>query len=502
MRPDAVAQHGLMFEGDDDDYFAHATAITFGHFPSYDLEVKGIASRKTPLGSVGPAIMALPFVFAGSLIDRVTGSPIIEKRTKPVNEASWSLFGFVVAANVYFWLGCYFLFEAVKRVVGPSYAAWSVILMVLVQGIPLFAVRRPVFSHIFAFFLQSLAVYVLIKTKTGEQRLRGDYGALTGLGLLCGLISLVRYNNAFIAIFWPFILLTVKGDLRNKDFWKQIGFTFFIGVLPVLIFRIIPNIINQHVGYVEAVKMMFEIQPPLFYLKRIIHIFCGYDWGLIFTAPFAVIALVTVLSERLPLRKYLLYALVPILFNLYGTIMYKTQGGWYGYRYLIPSLVPILVLPFAIDTKNMITKYGKKVLVIFFLTTLTPLLSMLCFQGNSRDFELQVVEQYFGATDWGHNTYQKTIWQNVIRHPNVIKIAISRGGIFYLKYLTTNFEDLPYHIKIRYLKQLSISDHLKIATLYVLPLLLYFLVCCREWRRHLTSSCEHMLKYAIFPLSR
>ncbi len=139
-----------MCPNDDFDYFAHAAALSFATFPFYDKEF--IYERETPLGSVGPGLMAAPFVFLFSLIDEAQGREVVEQRTQANIVKSWSQFGFLFATVFYFWTACFFLYEGLRLYVRKRPATLAIILMVLCQGMPLFAYRRPVFSHVYEFF--------------------------------------------------------------------------------------------------------------------------------------------------------------------------------------------------------------------------------------------------------------------------------------------------------------------------------------------------------------
>ncbi len=50
-------------------------------------------------------------------------------------------------------------------------------------------------------------------------------------------------------------------------------------------------------------------------------------------------------------------------------------------------------------------------------------------------FRLRIIEQYFGAEGWGHNTYQSLIWQTLVFHPAEIVRAVLANSVFYPAYL-------------------------------------------------------------------
>ena len=58
--PYQLQKFGLMYKGDDHSYFAHATAIAYGQFPSYEKEYYKHGEGR-PLHSIGSGIMAAPW---------------------------------------------------------------------------------------------------------------------------------------------------------------------------------------------------------------------------------------------------------------------------------------------------------------------------------------------------------------------------------------------------------------------------------------------------------
>lgn len=434
LRPSHLQYYGMMYPGDDYDYLAHSTALVYGEFPFYDKEYH--FGEQRPLGSIGPGLMAAPFVLGFSLFDRMAGSPITEQRSPGSLRNSWTQFGFIFATQFYFWLACFFLFQGIKKFIDESFAANAIILMVLCQGIPLFVFRRPLFSHAFEFFLQSVMVFFLCLSGAEQKfSLQRPRNALL-LGFLLSLMVLVRLNNLFAAMAWPVVLMLNQNiDPRKRTFWKTVGLIGIAFLLSIAAFKIWPDVANPAAGYQKYLKELLLVwESPDFYIKRLAHILFAVDWGLLYAAPLLFVGLTACFRLKLPLKKEILICLMPMAVNLYITMMWKTQGGWYGYRYLIPSLAPLLVLPFAfylkrLDEKRAWLKILSGALVLF------PLVSMLSFEGHFHKLNLHVIEQYFGLKGWGHNTYQFSAWKMFLfDFGNWVNIPY-KAGIQYFVYL-------------------------------------------------------------------
>ena len=150
VRPYNLQSRGMWYVDDDYDYFAHASAMVFGQYPSYKKEFFTIM-KEGPQSPIGTGILAAPFVYVFSFFDRAAGSSITETRTQDNIVGSWSQFGFYFASIFYFILACYLLFAGISCFVPPAQASNAVILMMICQGLPLFTWRRPFFSHCSSF---------------------------------------------------------------------------------------------------------------------------------------------------------------------------------------------------------------------------------------------------------------------------------------------------------------------------------------------------------------
>ncbi len=249
LRPYHLQQTGLRYGGDDESYFAQSSSLPVGQFPSYEKEYFTVR-KNYPLHSIGPGLMAAPFVFIFSLIDRASGSDVVYQRTLENTSQSWSLFGFVFASSFYFWLACFLLYKGLRYYFQHRHASLAVILMVLCQGIPLFVFRRPIFSHVYEFFLQSLLVFVLLKTNKKDSLNSRGYWAAFGIGIVIGLMFLVRLNNIIAAFVWPLVLLgNNRFDVRKARFWKTISLTYAVSAVLIIGFKVIPDFLNPHQGY-------------------------------------------------------------------------------------------------------------------------------------------------------------------------------------------------------------------------------------------------------------
>ncbi len=432
INPFTMQAAGQWYSNDDVDYFAHASALSFGQFPSYEKEY--VADPKLgPQISIGSGILAMPFVMAFSVIDRLEGSSIVEQRTAKNVRASWSQFGFMVASVFYFSVACFLLYRILGALTGFSPAAWTVILMIICQGMPLFAFRRPIFSQTPEFFLQSLCVYLFLRNQKENGAFIKSWWSFVLVGVIAALVYLTRNNNVLFALVWP--LFFVAGGVSSKK-WGVIGQRLGLIIVPFILLFVIfqwwPEAYTHKSIYAHAENYIKVSASWLDIAVRIGHVFIGIDWGLVFTAPFLLLGVVCLACFKMPWKKQLILLSLPLLVNFYIIVFFGTQGGWYGYRYLIASAFPVFVFPLAVGLKKLDEKgwgylKGGLVLLAFF-----PVMSMWCFEWRSTC--LALIKQSFGRLDWGHATYQLAVWK-IVFNPHELAQLAYKGCAQYFHYL-------------------------------------------------------------------
>jgi hypothetical protein len=170
---------------------------------------------------------------------------------------------------------------------------------------------------------------------------------------------------------------------------------------------------------------------------------------------------------------------MPMAVNFYVIVTLTQQGSWYGHRFLITSIIPLLVYPLAFLLKESKKRYGSKINIIWVLIAFIPLLSMLSFEGNSSNLTLTRFVNSYGVRSWGNTTYQLEVWKTLLFHPYELLIAIFKGGLLYIVYLgahlSNSMQMLP---RILAEKYPAFQLHIAIKTfiIYALPFLLHWIM--------------------------
>lgn len=475
LRPYLIQEGGFWYNGDDQDYFAHSSAIVFGTFPSYKNEYL-VINKNYPQSSIGCSLLVLPFVGSFSLIDRLTGSSIVQKRTPENIPRSWSQFGFLLAGCFYFALACFLLYRGLRYCIEERYAFLAVALTVFCQGIPLYAYRRPIFSHTAEFFLQCLCVFFLLRNITSEKKYPSCSLHYFILGLIGGLIFLTRYNNIGFALGWPLVFILLSGfSIRSLKSWKNVALTALGLISLVGVFKIWPEISAQQHPYPWIMKYL--LRPISFpdLIHRLDHIFLGIDWGLLYTAPYMIIGWAAICYLKYPAKKYILPLCSLLLINFYIVIVWGNQGSWHGYRYLLCSSIPLLALPVASLIKNTEQRTQKKLTWLWGLIAVPPALSMLCFEAKNSVFNLYLTVIDFGEMDFTNSLYQSKVWETVLFKPfQLFEFACAGSGQYLYHLMVSAMQKFGLWTNgyMRNYAEFDIWTLVKLMLIYVVPFLL------------------------------
>ena len=471
FRPYLMQYHGLCYVGDDECYFAHATSLVFFQYPDYSKEAYGSYPGDYPPHSIGPAVMAFPFVLSFSLIDRIQNSPIIETRIGSSNAESWTLFGFVISTFFYFYLGILLLFKGLRHHFDENISFYSILFMILFQFFALYVFRRPILSHVYEFFLQSTLIFILLKDAKTKFLDNIKIYFYIIIGIAIGLIAIVRYNNILFSIFWPIVILCFRDKkFEFKKYFNKLAIIYFTGLI-VSIFKIFLNIYYRHESY-NLMGYIYNNFSLKYFLRTIYQIFFSLNFSFLFTAPFLIIALISLFIYKFDFKKQLMIIILPIIANFYfaTTTSYR---GWYGYRLVFFSLVPILIFPFALFLKKMNNK--KKlfilILILLFLISIVPILSQLSYEGITKENEVAISQN-------NSYNYHVELFKDIVKYPKDFVISMLKGGPLYLIYVTANIFNLDKFLPAIVLEKypfFNIRILIKTIIIYIFPFILYFL---------------------------
>lgn len=470
----------LLYSGDDSQYFAYSTSIAFGTYPDLSREFVQEA-HIAPLHRAGPGLLASPFVSLFSIIDRAENAPIVKKRELATIRTSWSLFGFFVATVAFGWFSCLFAYRTVRLFYSEQIAERAVTLLYVFQILPVYVCVRPIFSHIYELFFQTVAVYFLAKMLRDRKFEPVATPPLAWVVVINVFAMLCRQTASVYAIMWTsiyFIIGSHSIDPRKnaRGYFKAakalIATFAFYTVIKHFPEWATSNSYSFDTAAYESSGFLYQFESPLFYFERLFDLLFGLDWGLIFTAPFFLIGLLFLLFSKVQdsiSRKLWLWATLPLLVNMYIVFIWKGQGSWFGYRYFLFAAIPVMLIPFS----QWLSTLDRKMLFIVAGICLLPVFSNLWF-ANAEDTTLMIVKNKYGDTLWNNPSYQVRVWKHVLSK-DFFKPFVA-GGASYMVSLAAHlggFHDkLPAKFQERY-SIVSVAMIVKTFLFWVTPWILY-----------------------------
>lgn len=422
--------HRLISVDDDDDYLAVATAIAYAQFPSFRDEYH--VGQTMPFASVGPGVLASPFVALFSVLDRWQDAPIVSKRTQENRYWTWTLVGFHVATYFYLLMGMILIYLILCHFVSEPNAFLSTIALICSGGgILIYTFRRPVMSHVYEVFTISLSLFLMTKIKA--RKISPSTFDLI-IGISSSFIFLVRYNNIFLALCFILIYLyLVESPYFTLSFWKRIARLCLGFITPIIIFRLLPVLVNGYSssdqGYQGVWQRLIPSTEVSFYFKRLNVILFGIDMGLIYTAPIFFLAIGGLFIQFKKETKIFMPLALCLLVNLYLTFVWKSFGSYYGYRYLVFTAIPVLSIAIAYSIERLTARVGRPIgIALILLLSIVPLSSILLFE-RTEEFSYRLVTNEFNILTWSQPTYHKEVIKLLINDPTkVIKLGWEQGA--------------------------------------------------------------------------
>lgn len=436
------------FSADDDDYFATASAIAFLNYPdfSYEYVYPSYENIKFPFAAPGSGILAAPFVFLGSLVDRILANPIVEIRTLDNRSFSFSLLGFQISTYTYMLIAWSLLFKFLRKKFSFATSQAVCILLVFCSGILYFVFSRPVMSHVYEFFSVILLIMFLDRlASTDKCRIR-DY---IELGLVLGLVALVRYNNLILAILVIiFLFYKVKNPngYKSKSHDNKVSMvnaitTFTVFIMVFLTFRLLPSLKSgfnsddlTYAGSLSTKTNKLSTIPLQQHAEHFFSVIARPDMGILFTSTpvFVGTILFMIYWRRLP--TYMKFMSLSILSNLAITVLWGSYGGSYTYRYFLYSTAPIVALPLAHFIQSLErNRHHYTTRLIVFLMGFIPIISLLSYSTKQEFSQSSYVDLAGHVQYQASNTMHTDMIVDFLKKPYWVlgyRIYFSILGIF------------------------------------------------------------------------
>lgn len=377
----------------------------------------------------GLSIMYSPFFFIAHLVTPLTHHPA-DGFSPPYKQF------LLLAALFYFFIGLYFLVKILRLYEFKDKTIFLTILLIgLGTNLLGYSSQSGTMPHVYGFCLFSGFIYNTIKWyKTGAVK------HVIYLGLLFGLITLIRPTNGVIVLFFLFYNITSFADIKNRLLLFKNKFFVLLLTLPLTLFVWAPQFWYWKI--VSGNFMYYSYGDESFYFldPRIIEGLFSFRKGWLVYTPMMIFAIVGIFFLKNKAKETKNAIIIFTTINLYIIFSWWCwwYGGSFGQRTIIASYA-LLAIPFAsfikwIEEKKAVFKWPFYAIAIFFIWL--NIIQIYQFEKLSLHHDSMTSELYFkqfgkidriegflGYLDWMDYDKEKYRGVKAKDNPRALKIT-------------------------------------------------------------------------------
>jgi hypothetical protein len=344
-----IIDHGLSFSS----ALSHLPAGT--HPVDYGLSVVPETGRMVDRYSLGIAVLELPFFLVAHIYAKLSGIPA-DGYSGPYQFAAG------VSAIFYLLIGTVAIYDTIRRFKSPNIAFVTTALIVFATNVFHYATYDASFSHAYSFALTALLVWLSWLYRAGTAHSRP---LLLGMGLVCGLLMLVRTTNAILFLIPVAVLL--EAAIADKDYRKALVRSVFLGTMCLVIWA--PQIVAWHHATGKWFSNPYHavLSEAHFNWTRpeLINFLFSVRKGALFWTPLILLSL---LGYRKFVSQAGIYAVsvgVVLLLQVYVCASWYCWffGGSYGSRPMV-DVMPLIAFQLSIIASNLLEKRRYMVLAL------------------------------------------------------------------------------------------------------------------------------------------
>lgn len=300
---------------------------------------------KTPTGkqaiitSMGMSVLYSPFFFIAHTICKFTQYEA-DGYTLPYK------FALVFSALFYLALGLFFLRKILLRYFSDFTSAVTILSIVAGTNLLYYSSYEAAMPHVYNFSLITVFIYMVIKWHENTSAKR-----TIGLGLLGGLITLIRPTNILV------LLILLLWDIKSFSEFKERIF-FFLRKYKLVILMIISFVLVWvpqflYWKYIAGKFLYFsygDVGGKFFFNNpQIFNILISYKKGWLVYTPLMILAIVGIFISFKKFKTFAVPSLIFLLLNIYILSSWWCWwfGGSFGLRAFIDSY-GIMAIPLAV----------------------------------------------------------------------------------------------------------------------------------------------------------
>lgn len=338
--------------------------------------------------TMGLSVLWLPFFGAGHLAAHLTGADT-GGYSEPYK------FFLLVSALFYLFIGLIYLRKILLASVSDKVAALVLSGFAFATNLYWYSLFQSTMSHVYSFALITTFIWYSMKWGEAGSKQHKTLSAMR-LGLLIGLISLIRPTNVIIALFFILYGISSIREMQNRitGLARDYSYLFVMALVAVLVW--VPQMIYWKEMTGQWVYFSYGGDEGFFFNHpAIIEGLFSFRKGLLIYTPLLIFAFAGLIILWKKKSSYTLAIAAFLPLNIYIIFSWWCwwYGGGFGQRafidsYALMAIPAAALLQFAFTTGKKWLKGG--------LVALWSLLFMLGIYNN--------IQYYYGAIHWDSMT--------------------------------------------------------------------------------------------------
>lgn len=268
----------------------------------------------------------------------------------------------------YFALGLYFLRKLLQKFFPLRTVTITLLLTGLGTNLFTYAATEVPLSHVYSFALVAAFLWVVVRWYEAQQMKHA-----VAIGLLLGLLSLVRPTNILVGLFFLLLGITSFGKIKERlQLFRHSGLQLIAMALSALLVWI-PQMIYWKVQTGHFLFFSYTGERFFFGQPEIIQCMFSYRKGWLVYTPVMILALAGLILLYKKHRELFFPLVLFTVLNLYVVSSWWCwwYGGSFGLRPMIDSYA-MMALPLAafvkwVTERKSLVKHGLYALFVFFI---------------------------------------------------------------------------------------------------------------------------------------
>ena len=356
--------------------------ITFIHhdYTAVSIDRKAnhlIATHPTSIGkraikySMGMAVLYSPFFFITHMYSHLFG----------LDTSGYSMqyqLALLLSSLFYLFIGLLFLRRILLMYFNQLVTSITLIVIVLGTNLLQYATYMAPMSHAYGFALFSVFIYLTIKWHS-----KPNYQVSIFIGLVSGLIVLVRPSNIFIVLFFILYKIWDWTDVKNKVFFFLKEYKYLLVIVLFSIIVWVPQLLYWKSVTGNFFYYSYRDEGFFFSNPQIYNGLFSYRNGWLTYTPIMIFSLIGIFMLLKRQKEFFVPILTFVIINTY--IILSWWCWWYvgfGNRAFIESYA-LLSIPFATFLSWVLSKKVLKIIFVPVIVFLVFLNSFMVWQFNN-----------------------------------------------------------------------------------------------------------------------